>query len=428
MYDAIAREVVSRCRLLAACSDEPGFTTRTFLSESMRQVHAEVSRWMTEAGMSVRVDAAGNIRGLHAAASGTARRLYIGSHLDTVPHAGAFDGVLGVVMGIALVGSLGGRRLPFGIEVVGFSEEEGVRFGLPFIGSRAMAGDVDTALLATTDASGTSIAEAIGHFGLDASRMADARVASNPLGYLEFHIEQGPVLETRRQPVAIVDRIVGRTYADVTFVGSAGHAGTTPMDARRDALTGAAEWVGCVEAHARRTAGLVATIGRIDAAPGAANVIAGECRVTLDVRHADDAARTLTVGRLQSAADDIAARRGLTVEWSVRFDHAAVAMDPALVARLTRAVERAGVTPHVMSSGAGHDAMILAPLMPAAMLFIRTPGGLSHHPDEAVMEGDVAVALAAGANVLDELAGGGGAEAGGGTEGGRGSEDPPLHR
>ena len=403
MDDAIAREVVSRCRLLAACSDEPGFTTRTFLSESMRQVHAEVSRWMTEAGMSVGVDAVGNIRGVHAAASDTARRLYIGSHLDTVPHAGAFDGVLGVVMGIALVGSLRGRRLPFGIEVVGFSEEEGVRFGLPFIGSRAMAGDVDAALLATTDASGISIAEAIGHFGLDAARMADARVASNPLGYLEFHIEQGPVLETRREPVAIVDRIVGRSYVEVTFVGSVGHAGTTPMEARRDALAGAAEWIGCVETQARRVNGLVATTGRIDAAPGAANVIAGRCRVTLDVRHADDAARTLTVGRLQSAADDIAARRGLTVEWSVRFDHAAVAMDPALVARLTRAVERAGVTPHVMSSGAGHDAMILAPHMPAAMLFIRTPGGLSHHPDEAVMEGDVAVALAAGANFLEEL-------------------------
>ena len=417
MYDAIARDVVSRCRFLATCSDEPGYTTRTFLSGSMRTVHAEMSTWMRDAGMSVRVDAAGNIRGVHAAASDEARRLYIGSHLDTVPHAGAFDGVLGVVMGVALVGSLRGRRLPFAIEVVGFSEEEGVRFGIPFIGSRALVGDVDAALLEATDASGTSIAQAIGDFGLDASRMTDALAASNPLGYLEFHIEQGPVLEKHRQPVAIVDRIAGRTYADVTFVGSAGHAGTTPMDARRDALAGAAEWIGCVETQARRVDGLVATTGRIDAAPGAANVIAGRCRVTLDVRHADDAARTITVGRLQSAAEDIGARRGLTVEWSPRFDHAAVAMHPAIVAMLGRAVERAGATPTVMSSGAGHDAMILAPHMPAAMLFIRTPGGLSHHPDETVMEGDVAVALAAGANFLDELAGGG--------EGG--SKDPPLH-
>ena len=405
MDDAIAREVVNRCRHLATCSDEPGYTTRTFLSDSMHAVHAGLSRWMADAGMSVTVDAAGNIRGVHAGSSSAARRLYIGSHLDTVPHAGAFDGVLGVVMGVALVESLRGRRLPFSIEIVGFSEEEGVRFGIPFIGSRAVVGEVDATLLAATDASGTSVAQAIGHFGLDASRMADARAASNALGYLEFHIEQGPVLEHLRQPVAVVDRIVGRTYADVTFVGRAGHAGTTPMEARRDALAGAAEWIGCVETQARRMKDLVATTGRIDAAPGAANVIAGKCRVTLDVRHADDAARTITVGRLQSAAEDIAARRGLTVEWSPRFDHEAVAMHPALVSMLSRAVERAGAAPHMMPSGAGHDAMILAPHMPAAMLFIRTPGGLSHHPDETVMEGDVAVALAAGANFLEELAG-----------------------
>ncbi|HXD20049.1 MAG TPA: allantoate amidohydrolase [Vicinamibacterales bacterium] len=403
MYEAIARQVISRCRFLATCSDEPGYTTRTFLSPSMRTVHAEVARWMTDAGMRVHVDAAGNIRGVHAGAPDAARRLYIGSHLDTVPRAGAFDGVLGVVMGVALVESLRGRRLPFDVEIVGFSEEEGVRFGIPFIGSRAVAGDVDAALLAATDASGTSIAQAIGDFGLDVSRIADARAAANPLGYLEFHIEQGPVLEALARPIAVVDRIVGRTYADVTFAGSAGHAGTTPMDARRDALTGAAEWIGCVETQARRVQGLVATTGRIDATPGAANVIAGSCRVTLDVRHADDAARTMTVGRLQSAADDIAARRGLTVEWSPRFEHEAVAMHPALVATLARAVERAGVTPHVMPSGAGHDAMILAPHMPVAMLFIRTPRGLSHHPDEIVMEGDVAVALAAGAHFLEEL-------------------------
>jgi len=413
MYDAIAREVVRRCRYLATCSDEPGCTTRTFLSASMRAVHAEVSRWMTDAGMRVHVDAAGNIRGVYPGRSDGSRPLYIGSHLDTVPHAGAFDGVLGVVIGVALVDSLRGRRLPFGIEVVGFSEEEGVRFGIPFIGSRAVVGEVDAALLAATDASGTSVAQAIGDFGLDASRMADARAASNPVGYLEFHIEQGPVLDTLRRPVAVVNRIAGRTYADVSFIGSAGHAGTTPMDARHDALTAAAEWIGCVEAQGRGTGGLVATTGRIEAAPGAANVIAGRCRVTLDVRHGDDGVRTAAVDRLRAAAQEIAARRGLTVEWSPRFDSAAVAMHPALVAMLTRAVERAGATANVMSSGAGHDAMILAPHMPAAMLFIRTPGGLSHYPDEAVMEEDVGVALAAGAYFLDELAGV--------------SEDPPLH-
>jgi allantoate deiminase len=400
-----ARDIVRRCRLLAACSDEPGFTTRTFLSESMRNVHAEVSQWMTAAGMDVRVDAAGNLRGVYAGATPAAQRLLIGSHLDTVPHAGAFDGVLGVVMGVSLVASLQGRRLPFGIEVIGFSEEEGVRFGVPFIGSRAIIGDLDQAILNAQDANGISIAEAIRSFGLDPMRLADdARLEPNPLGYLEFHIEQGPVLDAADRPLAVVDRISGRSYAEATFVGVAGHAGTTPMGSRRDAIAGAAEWIGCVEAHAWNTPGMVATTGRIDASPGAANVIAERCRVGLDVRHAEDGIRLTAVDRLQLAAREIAGRRGLHVEWLSRLDQPSTVMNAVLVAMLHRAVERAGAPATIMPSGAGHDAMILAPHMPAAMLFIRTPGGVSHHPDESVDEGDVAIACAAAMNFLDELA------------------------
>jgi allantoate deiminase len=400
-----AREVIRRCRMLAACSDEPGFTTRTFLSDSMRKVHGMMGVWMTAAGMDVRVDPAGNLRGVFAGASTDARRLLVGSHLDTVPHAGAFDGVLGVVMGVSLVESLHGRRLPYGIEVIGFSDEEGVRFGVPFIGSRALVGELDASLLAAQDPDGVSVAQAIRNFKLDPSRMADARADANPLGYLEFHIEQGPLLESADCPVAVVDRISGRTATDVTFVGAAGHAGTTPMSGRRDAVAGAAEWIGCVEALARGTKGLVATSGRIDAEPGAANVIAGRCRVTLDVRHADDTVRTAAVERLRLEAQEIGARRRLEIEWAPRLDQSAAAMDPQLVAVLGRALEAAGAPMTVMSSGAGHDAMVLAAYMPAAMLFIRTPGGISHHPDESVNEGDVAVALATGMNFLNELAG-----------------------
>ena len=403
MYDEIAREVVRRCRILATCSDEPGCTTRTFLSDSMHAVHAHVSRWMRTAGMTVEVDAVGNLRGVYDGPSGHARRLLIGSHLDTVPRAGAFDGVLGVVMGIALVESLRDRRLPVAVEVVGFSEEEGVRFGIPFIGSRALVGSVDAPLLAARDASGISVAQAIGTFGLDVSRVAEARVSSSAVGYLEFHIEQGPVLDQLNQPLAVVDRIVGRTYVDVTFIGAAGHAGTTPMHARRDGVTAAAEWIGGVEAYARESDGLVATTGRIEAEPGAANVIAGSCRVSLDVRHGDDAARIRAVNYLRASAHQIASRRGLTLDWSPRFEHAAVAMDARLVDGLTHAVERGGMQPHLMSSGAGHDAMILAAYVPVAMLFIRTPGGVSHHPDETVLESDVALALAVGAHFLDAL-------------------------
>jgi allantoate deiminase len=399
-----AREVIRRCRLLAACSDEPGFTTRTFLSESMRKVHGMMGVWMTAAGMDVRVDPAGNLRGVYAGASRDARRLLVGSHLDTVPHAGAFDGVLGVVIGLSLVEALHGARLPYSIEVIGFSDEEGVRFGVPFIGSRALVGELDASLLAVRDADDVSVAQAIRNFKLDPSRMADARADANPLGYLEFHIEQGPLLESADCPVAVVDRINGRTAADVTFVGTAGHAGTTPMTIRRDAIAGAAEWIGCVEALARGTKGLLATSGHIDAEPGAANVIAGRCRVTLDVRHSEDMTRTAAVERLRLAAEEISARRRLQVEWSPRLDQPAAAMDPQLVAMLARALEAAGAPKTVMSSGAGHDAMVLAPYMPAAMLFIRTPGGISHHPDEAVDERDVAFALATGTNFLNELA------------------------
>ena len=399
-----AREVIRRCRMLAACSDDPGFTTRTFLSDSMRKVHGMMGVWMTAAGMDVRVDPAGNLRGVYAGASTDARRLLVGSHLDTVPHAGAFDGVLGVVMGLSLVESLHGRRLPYGIEVIGFSDEEGVRFGVPFIGSRALVGELDASLLAVQDPDGVSVAQAIRNFKLDPSRMVDARADANPLGYVEFHIEQGPLLESADCPVAVVDRISGRTATDVTFAGAAGHAGTTPMSGRRDAVAGAAEWIGCVEALACGTKGLLATNGRIDAEPGAANVIAGRCRLTLDVRHSDDTIRAAAVERLRLEAEEIGARRRLQVEWTLRLDQSAAPMDPQLVAVLARALEAAGAPMTVMSSGAGHDAMVLAAYMPAAMLFIRTPGGISHHPDESVNEGDVAFALATGMNFLNELA------------------------
>jgi allantoate deiminase len=399
-----AREVIRRCHALAACSDEPGFTTRTFLSDSMRAVLVKMTMWMNAAGMKASVDPAGNLRGVYEGASTDARRLLIGSHLDTVPHAGAFDGVLGVVMGLSLVESLHGRRLPFSIEVIGFSEEEGVRFGVPFIGSRALIGELNKTLLAARDADGVTVVQAIRNFGLDPSRLADARTDANPLGYFEFHIEQGPVLEAAGRPLAVVDRISGRTAADVTFVGAAGHAGTTPMNGRHDAIAAAAEWIGCVETHALGTKGLVATTGRIDAEPGAANVIAGRCRVTLDLRHADDKIRTAAVERLRLAAQEIGARRGLQIEWSPRMDQSGAAMDPELAAMLVRALEAAGAPPTVMSSGAGHDAMVLAPHMPAAMLFIRTPGGISHHPSESVDANDVALALTAGMHFLNELA------------------------
>src|SRR5215510_1360891 len=260
-----AQEVIDLCRKLAGFTEEPGHTTRTFLSPPMRDVHRELGTRMEQLGMSVSVDAAGNLHGLYPARTPAARRVIIASHLDTVPDAGAFDGILGVVMGIALVDSLSSLRMPFAIEVVGFSDEEGTRFGVPFIGSRALAGTVDEALLERRDAKGISVREAIRAFGLDPESIGHARADEATIGFLEFHIEQGPVLDHFGLPLAVVDTIVGQTRLDLLWTGATNHAGTTPMALRRDALAAAAEWIGAVEQEARTTPGLVATTGRIEA-------------------------------------------------------------------------------------------------------------------------------------------------------------------
>jgi allantoate deiminase len=391
-----ARDVIRECRVLAAFSEEPGFTTRTFLSPPMHGVHAHLRDWMTRLGLQAQIDAAGNLRGRRPASFGDAPTLFIGSHLDSVPRAGAFDGVLGVVLGLALVDLVGPAPLPFTIEVVGFSEEEGVRFGAPFIGSRAMAGSVDEDLLARTDSQGVTVREAIQAFGLDPDRIGEAGVNGPAVGYLEFHIEQGPVLDGLGLSVGLVDAIVGLTRGELHFVGRANHAGTTPMTGRRDAAAGAAEWILEVERQGTQVPGLVATVGRIDTTPGATNVIAGECRCSLDVRHADDRQRTEAVATLLAAAERIASARRLTVAWHPRLDQPAVSMDSGLVQTLERAVEQSGLAPHHMASGAGHDAMIMAQRMRTAMLFLRSPGGISHHPAESVLEDDVAAALQVG--------------------------------
>jgi allantoate deiminase len=358
---------------------------------------------MKQAGMDVQVDHAGNIRGHYTGRDSNGPPLIIGSHLDTVPSAGAFDGPLGVLLGIALVELLSGRRCRFPIEVIGFSEEEGVRFGVPFIGSRALIGDVDDNLLARRDERGVSVAEAISEFGLDPSRIAKACISTEAVGYLEIHIEQGPVLDTLGIALGVVETIVGQSRIEVTFQGQANHAGTTPMHLRRDALAGAAEWMTTVERESRTFSDLVATIGKIEAKPGAGNVIPGDVTLSLDVRHPKDEIREEAVERLLGSARDVSGRRGLTVSWDAHLHQSSVAMDEALTAALARAVECAARPVHRMHSGAGHDAMIMARRMPAAMLFLRTPRGISHHPDESVVVEDVAAALGAGLRFLDEL-------------------------
>jgi allantoate deiminase len=343
---------------------------------------------------------------LYPASKPDAPHLMIGSHLDTVPNAGAYDGVLGVVLPIALLGALNGRKLPFAIEVIGFSEEEGVRFGTPFIGSRALVGSLDEDLLRRQDAQGISIRKAIEGFGLNPAEIAQAAVQDedNVLGYVEFHIEQGPVLENAGRPLGVVEAIAGQSRLEFTFVGHANHSGTTPMNLRHDALAAAAEWIGAVERRALSTPGLVATVGAIRAKPGATNVIAGETRLSLDVRHRHDEERNAAADYLVQLAKDVATRRGLMVRCNVLMDQRAVPMDPFLVSQVEQAVSKAACEPYRMVSGAGHDAMILAEKVPAAMIFLRTPGGISHDPAESVEVGDVVKAIDCGLHLLDQLA------------------------
>jgi allantoate deiminase len=399
-----AAEVIGRCLKLASFSEDAGSTRRTFLSPPMRICHAEIARWMDPLGAHVQIDAAGNFRGLYPAARPNASRLLIGSHLDTVPNAGAYDGVLGVVLAVALLEELQPKRLPFGIEVVGFSEEEGVRFGTPFIGSRALAGRLDRELLEVHDARGISVLRAIEEFGLNPREIPQAELQDDALGYLEFHIEQGPVLEKLNQPLAAVETIAGQSRLEFTFLGRANHAGTTPMHLRRDALAGAAEWIGTVERTAQELPGSVATVGKIEAKPGATNVIAAEVRLTLDVRHGSDEIRTRAVEGLIRHAQGIAARRGLSVHENTLLNQRAVAMNPFLTGEIEQAIVNTGCKPHRMLSGAGHDAMILAEKVPSAMIFLRTPGGISHDPAESVSQDDVEKAIECGLHLLDHLA------------------------
>jgi len=398
-----AEAILDACRTIGGFSDDPDCITRTYLSPATRRVHEFLSAWMNRLGMESWIDAVGNLRGLRRCGLGDAPRLLLGSHIDTVPNSGAFDGVLGVVMALALVEELGDFGLDYDIEVIAFSEEEGVRFRIPFIGSRALTGEIDEALLRERDADGITLAEAIGGFGLKVSEIGEAAMSENTFAFVELHIEQGPVLEDLGLSLGVVEAIVGQSRYDLTFSGKANHAGTTPMRLRQDALTGAAEWILAAETVAAATPGLVATVGRVQATPGVANVIPGDARASLDIRHADDATRRAAVERLVAEAYEIAARRRLSLSVVRHFEQPATAMNSALASSLEAAAVASGTIPHWMVSGAGHDAVVIARKAPTAMLFLRSPGGISHHPDEAVLPEDAQAAFETGLYFLQHL-------------------------
>jgi allantoate deiminase len=395
----LAQQALARCDAAALFTEEPGRITRTFCSPAMAELHFEMQKWMTAAGMQTRVDAAGNLFGRYESVlRPNAPALLIGSHLDSVPNAGRYDGVLGVMLGLALVEAVqqSGLQLPFALEVVGFSEEEGVRYGMPFIGSRALVGECDSALLNRQDPQGISVADALRHYGCEPSNIGSAELGANRyFGYLEPHIEQGPVLESEKLPLSVVTAIAGQTRAAVRFVGAAGHAGTVPMQLRRDALAAAAEWILAVERTGQQTPGLVATVGTIEVLPGAGNVIPGEAWLRLDLRHTNDAVRSAALQSLQKFGNDFATKRNVEFHLTIAHEHSAVAMDSRLSKSLEEGIAAAGHRPLRLPSGAGHDAAVMARRWPAAMLFIRCRGGVSHHPDESVTLADVTSALTA---------------------------------
>lgn len=392
--DARAAAVLARCDELAGCSDEAGRITRLFLGAGMRAAHARVDAWMRRAGLAVRIDAAGNLIGRRAAKHADAPVLLLASHLDTVPHGGRYDGTLGVLVALACVEALGDAALPFHIDVIAFSEEEGVRFGLPYLGSRAVAGTFDPAALNRIDAQGITLREAIHAFGLDPRKINEcAYPRDRMLGYIEVHLEQGSVLEAENVPVGVVSVIAGQSRLKLNFTGNAGHAGTTPMNSRADALVAAAKMIVAAHHYGQTVPDLRVTAGAIRNTPNIANVIPAATQVSLDVRHARDAVRLQAIDDITQEAHRQSAAAHVRFEIEENRADPAVTMDPQLTAALTRVVQELGHPVRTMVSGAGHDAVPISALCGVAMLFVRHPGGISHHPDERVERGDVGVAI-----------------------------------
>jgi allantoate deiminase len=394
-----ARRISQRCDILAGFSEHPDHLARVFMSPEQRDATAMVAAWMREAGMHVRIDAIGNVIGRYEGEREGLPCLMLGSHLDTVRDAGRYDGMLGVVAAIECVADLAARRrrLPCAIEVIGFSDEEGVRFSSTLLGSRAVTGRFDARVLDLVDASGVAMRDALAAAGFDAGRIGDAaRRPEEVLAYVELHIEQGPVLEAEQLAVGVVTAINGGNRFWVEVAGMAGHAGTVPMRLRQDALAAAAECVLAVERIASSMADVVGTVGRIDARPGAMNVIPGSVRFSLDARAPTDALRREAVAAMTGVLAAIAVRRGCAMTIDPIWEGRTAPCDPALQEQLAAAMRAEGQREFRLPSGAGHDGMAMIDLAPIGMLFLRCTGGISHHPAEAVTLADLDV----GARVL----------------------------
>jgi allantoate deiminase len=400
---SLGDEIVARIDELGKISETPEHLTRIFLTEQHRAAADLILRWMRSAGMRAHLDAIGNVCGRYEGERPGLPCLMLGSHYDTVRDAGKWDGPLGLITAISCVADLNrrGKRLPFAIEVIGFADEEGVRFASTLLGSRAAAGTFDESVLGTRDRDGISMRDALTTFGLDPEHIGAAARARRELhAYLELHIEQGPVLEQKNLPVGLVTAISGATRLAASLTGMAGHAGTVPMALRRDALAGAAECIVALEEFCRTDqGGLVGTVGYINAMPGATNVIPGQVSFTIDMRAASDAHRKMAVADVVQQIEKIAKRRELVLQIDVTHENRTVPCAPWLKRQVAEAIAAEGFRVFKLPSGAGHDGMAMIDIADVAMVFVRCRGGISHHPDEHV---DI-VDAEAGARVLLRL-------------------------
>lgn len=414
-FEPALERLFARIEELGAITDTPGSLTRTFLSPANLRAARQVMEWMEAAGMSTEHDAGGTIRGIldgkwkmedgserqeaeapastihHLPSATSAAPLLLGSHLDTVIDAGKYDGALGVLIAIAALEVTG--PLDFPVHVLGFSDEEGVRFHATYLGSRACVGQLGEKMLEIRDSAGVSLGEALANEGWHEGATSFSYENHRTKGYVEVHIEQGRVLDELKEAVCGVSAICGQCRLSITLTGQTDHAGTTPMPLRHDALTGAAECILEVESTALYNDLLVATVGKLDVKPGASNAIPGEVKFTLDFRHPDDAARERLLDGLLERFGIIAKRRKLKLSWDLVQSNAAVPCDKSLTKTLLDAIEKQVRARHTIPSGAGHDAVMMATAMPVAMLFVRCRGGLSHHPEEYAGPRDIAVAL-----------------------------------
>ena len=393
---ACAARIMQWSDELARHSETSEALTRTYLTPAHRAAADLLAQWMREAGMDVRCDAVGNVIGRYEAQSAGAPALLTGSHFDTVRNAGKYDGMLGILLPIACIGQwhAQGKRFPFAIEVIAFAEEEGVRFKATLLGSRAAAGTFDQSVLDKRDDDGCSMREAMEACGLDAGQLPQAAYQRNAvLGFVEVHIEQGPVLLSEQLPLGVVTAIAGATRFMVEAEGLAGHAGTVPMGLRRDAAVAAAEIALYVEQRCANTPGLVGTVGMFSVPNGAVNVVPGKAHFSIDIRAENDAVREQAVRDVLARIEAAAQQRNVAMRVNKVHEAGSVPCAPWLMEQLDAALKGLRLPVRHLPSGAGHDAMAMAALTDVAMLFVRCGnGGISHHPDEILDREDAALA------------------------------------